>query len=118
MKQSLQRTVKAQLRDARLLLQESRLSLILFLIILVGGALFFNFFYIGPDADERLDFVQSLYATFALIFFQNILPFPGQWYLQTLYFIVTILGLSAVAEGVLHFWVTRVDKQGRGQKRK
>jgi len=45
MKQSLQRTVKAQLRDARLLLQEARLSLILFLIILVGGAPVFNFFY-------------------------------------------------------------------------
>jgi hypothetical protein len=74
-KQSLQRTVKAELRDAGLLLQEARHPLILFLTILVGGALVLNFFYFDPDVDERFDFVQSLYATFALIFILiNIFP--------------------------------------------
>jgi len=68
-KQSLQRTVKAELRDAGLLLQDERHLLILFLTILAGGALVLNFFYIDPDIDERFDFVQSLYAMVTLIFF-------------------------------------------------
>ena len=73
--QSLQRTVKAELREAGLLLQEARHPLILFLTILVGGALVLNFFYIDPDVGERFDFVQSLCATFALTFFlKNFFP--------------------------------------------
>ena len=81
-KQSLQRTVKAELRDAGLLLQEERHLLILFLTILVGGALVLNFFYIDPDIDERFDFVQSLCATFALTFFlRKLFSRPEQWYL-------------------------------------
>lgn len=115
MKRGLRRTVWAQLRDARVLFRESRNALILFATIVIGGALFFHFFYAFPDTGQHPHFAKALHATFALIFFETLLPFPEQWYLQVLFFVIPILGLATVAEGVLRFGAALVNKQSRGQ---
>lgn len=116
MKQSLQREVRAQLRDARVLFQESRNSLILFVGVVIGGALIFHFFYIFPGTNEHPRFGEALYATFVLIFLETVLPFPGQWYLQVFFFVIPILGLAAIADGVFRFGAALINKQSRGQK--
>jgi Trk K+ transport system NAD-binding subunit len=116
MKRSLWRQLRAQLRDARVLFRESRKALILFVAIVVGGALIFHFFYVNPKTGQHPPFSEALHATFALVFFETLLPFPGQWYLQILFFIIPILGLAAVADGVLRFGTALLDKQSRGQK--
>jgi voltage-gated potassium channel len=116
MKQSLRHTLRAQLRDVRVLFQESRNSLILFLAILVGGALIFRVFYTYPGANQHPRFGEALHATFALIFFETLLPFPEQWYLQIIFFVIPILGLATVADGVLRFGTALINKQARGQK--
>jgi voltage-gated potassium channel len=112
----LRRRLRAQLRDARVLLQESRNPLILFLLILIAGALIFHFFYIDPATQQHPGLAQALHATFALIFFETMLPFPEQWYLQILFFMIPIMGLVAVADGVLRFGTALINKQARGQK--
>lgn len=71
---SLRRTLRAQLRDIRVLIQESRGSLLLFLLVLLGGALIFHFFYTFPDTNTHPSFSKALHATFALIFFETLLP--------------------------------------------
>ncbi len=116
MKQGFRRTLYAQLRDARVLFQESRNALILFLVIVVLGALIFHLVYTFPGTNEHPRFGVALHATFALIFFETLLPFPEQWYLQGLFFIIPILGLAAVADGVLRFGAALINKQSRGQK--
>jgi len=116
MNRSLRHILRAQLRDARVLFQESRISLLLFTVIIVGGALIFRFFYTFPGTNQHPRFGEALHATFALIFFETILPFPEKWYLQTLYFVVPILGLAVVADGILRFGSALVNKQARGQK--
>lgn len=116
MKRGFHRTVCAQLRDARVLFQESRTALILFVVIVVLGALVFHLFYTFPGTDQHPRFGVALHATFALIFFETLLPFPEQWYLQVLFFIIPILGLAAVADGVLRFGAALTNKQSRGQK--
>lgn len=113
---NIQRTVRAQLRDARVLFQESRNSLILFASIIVGGALIFRYFYVYPDTLRRPLFSEALHATFALIFFETLLPFPEKWYLQILFFIIPILGLAVAADGILRFGAALLNKQARGQK--
>jgi voltage-gated potassium channel len=112
----LRRTVRAQWRDARVLLQESRKSLILFLLTLAGGAFIFHFFYTYPGSPQHPPWADALHATFALVFFETMLPFPEQWYLQILFFIIPIMGLAAVADGVLRFGTALTNKQARGQK--
>ena len=115
-KKKWRRTIRAELRDVRVLLQESWGSLILFTIIVLGGALLFRLLYTLPDTGQHPGFGQALYATFSLIFFNPILEFPEQWYLQILYFVIPIVGLTAVADGVIRFGTALVSKRDRAQK--
>jgi len=98
------------------LLRESGKALFLFAALVFGGALLFYFFYLDPHTGERVHFSKALYGVFTLIFFQDSLEFPNQWYLQILYFIIPILGLVVVADGVIRFGVALTNKKDRGQK--
>jgi Trk K+ transport system NAD-binding subunit len=51
-----------------------------------------------------------------MIFFNTILAYPDQWYLQILFFVIPVLGLAVVADGFLRFGTALVNKQDRGQK--
>lgn len=111
-----QRNVRAQLRDLRVLSQESGKSVLLFVLILFVGAFLFHTIYTYPETNQHPTFSQALHATFALIFFEIVLPFPPHpWYVQTLYFVVPVLGLATIADGVMHFGTALVNKQSRGQ---
>jgi voltage-gated potassium channel len=114
--QKLRHAVRAQWRDAQVLFQESRGALLLFLVLVFGGATLLYLLYVDPDTGQRLGFAEALYATFSLLFFQSSLSFPHHWLLQILYFIVPILGLLVVADAVIHFGVALTNKQDRGQK--
>jgi len=116
MKRQWRRTLRAQLRDTRILLRESWVSLFLFMILLIGGALLFHLVYTYPDTGQHPSFSQALHATFTLIFFEMILPFPEKPYLQVLFFLIPILGLVVVADGLLRFGTALLNKQARGQK--
>jgi len=116
MKRQRQRTLRAQLRDARVLLGESRNPLFLFVVIVIGGALLFHFFYTHPHTGQHPPFSEALHATFALVFFETLLPLPEQWYLQVLFFVIPITGLAVVADGLLRFGTALLNKQARGQK--
>jgi len=88
------------------------------MIILVGGALIFRFFYTSPDTAKHPTFGEALYATFAMVFleFETVLKYPDEWYLQILFFAIPILGLAAIADGVIRFSTALTNKQARGQK--
>lgn len=108
--------MRAQWRDAVVLFHESRSALILFVALIFGGALLFYFFYTDPYTGQRINFSEALYGTFALLFFQGSLEYPHQGFIQILYFIIPILGLVVVADGVIRFGVALTNKQERGQK--
>ncbi len=116
MNKRLRRMLRAQARDALVLFQESRIALLVFGALIVGGGLVFHFLYTFPGTDQHPGFAESFHATFALIFFETLLPFPAQWYLQILFFIIPIVGLAAVADGVLRLGAALVNKQARGQQ--
>jgi len=107
---------RAQVRDLRVLFSESWKSLLLFVLILFSGALTFHFIYIYPGTQTSPTFGQALHATFALVFFETLLPLPPQWYLQLAFYLVPVLGLATVADGVLRFGGALLNKQSRGQK--
>ena len=111
-----QHILRAQLRDLLILVRESGNALLTFFCLVVGGALLFDLFYIDPETGLSISFSKALYGTFSLIFFENTLNFPKLWYLQILYFLIPILGLLVVADGVIHFGVALTNKKERGQK--
>jgi Trk K+ transport system NAD-binding subunit len=114
--QRLIRRVHAELRDARVLLHESQVSLFLFFLINLGGAAILHWFYIHPDTGRSLTPGEALHATFAMIFLEFSLDYPDQWYLQPLFFVIPVVGLAVVADGVVRFGAALFNKQSRGQK--
>jgi voltage-gated potassium channel len=116
MKPSFRRSLRAQFRDLQALAGESRRPLILLGVIIFGGAAIFYFFHSDPVTGQRFTFSRSLYGAFTLLFFEDSLGYPQQGYLQILYFLIPILGVTAVVDGVVSFGTALVDKQARGQK--
>ena len=112
----LRHTFWAQLRDLRVLLQETRYSLLIFIAINLFGMVLFHRFYRYEQTGAQPDWGTALFAAFALNFFETVLPFPPQWFLRALYFLVPIIGLSAVADSVLHIWTALINKRERGEK--
>ncbi len=110
------RFLRAQLRDASVLFQEFRWSLLLFALIVFGGGLLLHLFYTYPESGQHPEFGRALYAAFSMIFFEIQLPYPQQTALQALYFLIPILGLAVAADGVLRFSGALLSKQARGQK--
>lgn len=115
-KRSWRRTLRAQARDARVLLQEMRSSMILFVAVVLGGALILRLLYTYPGTGRRPGFGEAVYATLSLVFLNAVLPYPSQWYLQILFFAVPLLGLAAGADSVLNLGSALMNKQGRAQK--
>ena len=112
----LRRILQAQLRDAYVLLQESRTSLLLITGLVLSGTLIFYFFYTDPETGQHIYFSEALYGIFTLMFFNASLSFPRQGLLQLLYFIIPLTGLIMVVDGVISFGVALTNKKERGQK--
>lgn len=116
MRRNVRRAFRAQIRDMRVLFNEVRNSLFLFVAVLILGAVIFRLFYCFPDTHRHPTFSQALHATFSLVFFEIVLPYPPEWPLQTLFFAIPILGLAAIGEGLFRSGIALVDKRERGQK--
>lgn len=107
---SCRRMLMANLRVVILLWRRFRLSLSLFLVIILAGSLILWLGYRHPETGAPIDYSEALYAVFAMIFFQSDLPFP-HGPLQVLFFLVPILGLSLVAEGIVSFSLLLFDRR-------
>jgi len=103
----------ANLRDLRVLFREFRLSLLLFAVLVVGVSGVFALLYVSPATGQGVSYAEALYAVFAMIFFESVIPFPDEWYLQVFYFVVPILGLGVIADGVLRFGTMLFNKRNR-----
>ncbi len=88
------RTLYSYWRFARYLLREFRAPLIVFWGLVLGGGLLLSRYY----GSHELGFLEAAYGVFMLIFMESALEFPGEWYLQPLWFLMPIVGLGAVAE--------------------
>jgi Trk K+ transport system NAD-binding subunit len=108
--------LRAQWRDVRVLFNESKISLLLFVVLVLGGGLILSLTYSIEGSDARLGYFEAVYAVFTLIFFEISIPFPEAWYLRIFFFLVPILGLLVIVDGVLRFGTALTNKQARGQK--
>lgn len=93
-----------------LLWRRFRLSLSLFVGVVGLGSLVLWLTYTAPYGGERLTYPEALYATFALLFFESTVPLP-HGPLQALFFVIPILGLSVVAEGLIRFSLLLLDRR-------
>jgi Trk K+ transport system NAD-binding subunit len=51
-----------------------------------------------------------------LAFFQPAVPFPSEWYLQIFFFIMPVVGLGILAQGMTEFGVMLFNRRARGKE--
>ncbi len=106
------RYLLANWRDTRVLLRQFYVPLLLFVGSVLLGGLLFDLLYTHADIQE-LSYLEAVYAIFAMIFLGESVPFPKQWYLQIFFFVMPIIGLGLIAQGVINFGVMLFNKSAR-----
>jgi hypothetical protein len=109
------RKLKAAWRDTWLLLREFGTPLLIFsLAIFVGGT---GYYFLSAEAGEPLgNPLEAIYQVLLLTFLQSIGKFPNQWYLGIFYFIMPVIGLIILAQGVTEFSVMLFNRRARGKE--
>jgi voltage-gated potassium channel len=109
------RKLKAEWRDAWLLLGKFDLPLLLFSVtILVGGT---SYFWLSSQAGEPTgSLLEALYLMLSMTFLQTGGDFPHTWYLGIFYFIMPVIGLIVLAQGITEFSVMLFNRRARGKE--
>jgi Trk K+ transport system NAD-binding subunit len=107
-----QRYLQAHWRDVRVLLRQFYVPLLLLVVSVLLGGLLFHLLYRHAQV-EKLTYAESVYAIFAMIFFGANIPFPAEWYLQIFFFVMPVVGLALVVQGVINFGVMLFNKSTR-----
>jgi voltage-gated potassium channel len=106
------RYLLAYWRDVRVLFRQFRIPLMLFVTSVLLGGLVFDLLYTHAEIQD-LTYAEAVYAIYSMIFFGESVPFPRQWYLQVFYFIMPVVGLGLIAQGVINFGVMLFNKSVR-----
>ncbi|HNT25412.1 MAG TPA: NAD-binding protein [Anaerolineales bacterium] len=109
------RELAASWRDTWLLLREFRWPLIAFFLTVVGGGTLY--YVLAQAAGEPLDnLLEAYYQVLSMIFMQSSGEFPRSWYLEIFYFIMPVIGVIILAQGVAEFGVMLFNRRERGKE--
>jgi voltage-gated potassium channel len=106
---------RASFRDTTLLLREFGAPLFFFfLTIIVGGALYFG---IAEAVGEPVkSFMEAVYLVLTMTFLQPSGDFPRYFGLQIFYFIMPIIGIGALAQGLTDFGILLFNRRARSKE--
>lgn len=105
----------ASWRDTRLLFRQFRAPLLVFLFTVMGGGLAYHLLSsaLGEPTD---DLVSATYLVLTMIFLQPFGEFPHHPLLQAFYFIMPVIGLSALAQGLAEFGILLFNRRARSKE--
>lgn len=106
---------KASLRDTGLLLREFGTPLAFFAITVIGGGL--AYYHIANTAGEPIQGrVEAIYLVLTLAFLQAGGNFPHSPFLQIFYFVMPIIGIGALAQGLTDFGILLFNRRARSRE--
>ncbi len=112
---SLKRELKANFRDTFLLLNRFRVPLFLFAAMLLGSGTLY--FFLAQTAGIPLSGpAEAVYLVLTMAFLQASGDFPHIWYLQIFFFIMPVLGIGILAQGLADFGVLLFNRRARGKE--
>ncbi len=114
-KPSFLRSIRASWRDTLLLFREFRVPVFVFSGILLIGGVCYHVLSQSTETPTR-SFPEALYAVLTLIFLQPTQPYPQSWYLQIFYFLMPLLGLSVLAQGLTEFGILFFNRRARNKE--
>ena len=109
------RKLRASVRDTWLLLREFAWPLLAFVVAILGGGLFYYVLSksVGRDVKNPLE---SIYSILLLTFLQTNESFPQEWFLEIFFFIMPLIGLVIVSQGVAEFALMLFNRRARGKE--
>ncbi|MFC1936515.1 potassium channel family protein [Chloroflexota bacterium] len=109
------RRIRASWRDTLLLFREFSWPLSIFIFIMIGGGILYYRWSI--QAGEPLSsLTEAIYLVLGLTFLQSSIEFPQDWHLQLFFFIMPILGIGLLAQGVAEFGALFFNHRARGKE--
>ncbi len=102
-------------RETLILLKEFRLPVLIFLFAVVGLGILYH--YIAWQAGEPLDsLLESIYLMLTLAFLQPSGNFPHSPVLQIFYFLMPVIGVITLAQGLAEFGVMLFNRRARSKE--
>lgn len=109
------RKLRASLRDTWLLLSQFRWPLLAFSVAILGGGI--SYYFLAQQAGEPLNNLpEAIYQVLSLTFMQPTGEFPAAWTLEIFYFIMPIIGIIILAQGITEFGVMLFNRRGRSKE--
>lgn len=104
-----------EVRDTVILINQFRGALLAFAgTVAAGGWGYFTLARLAGEAQPD-SLVEGLYGALSMIFLQSIFEFPTAWYLQVFYFVMPLLGLGILGQGVADIGVLLFNRRARGE---
>ena len=109
------RSLRAGWRDTLILIDEFRIPLIFFTIAVVGGG--FAYFLLAQTVGESMSSIgAAIYTVLAATFLQPVGEFPKSIVLQLFHFIMPLIGIIFLAQGLTEFGVLLFNRKSRGKE--
>ncbi len=106
---------RASWRDTLLLLREFRWAILLFILAIGGGG--YLYFYLAELSGEQLGSpAEGIYTVLTMVFLQAGGSFPHTWYLQVFYFLMPVVGIGILAQGLAEFGVLFFNRRARNKE--
>jgi len=109
------RHIQAVWRDTLILINEFKTPLILFTITVIGGGL--AYFIIAAAVGEPLKSTgEAIYTVLSATFLQPLGDFPKHIVLQLFHFVMPLIGIIFLAQGLTDFGVLLFNRKSRGKE--
>ena len=109
------RRFRAKVRDTFLLVREFGWPLFFFSLAMVGGG--FLYFSLAANSNFPVaNHAEAIYLIISLTFLQAFGDFPDVWYLEIFYFLMPIIGLSILAQGLTDFGFLLFNRHARSKE--
>jgi voltage-gated potassium channel len=109
------RKLRASFRDTGLLFRQFQWPLLIFMVaILGGGYLYYSLAVLAREPVDNL--FEAIYHILGLTLLNPIEDFPTAWYLEAFYFIMPIVGIGILAQGVADFGVLLFNRRERSKE--
>ena len=106
---------KAGWRDTIILLREFQWPLVFFSAAVVGGGLAYA--ALSQLADEPIESVgEAIYIVLTAVFLQPVGEFPRHWGLQLFHFVMPLIGLVILAQGLADFGGLLFNRRARNKE--
>lgn len=109
------RKARAGFRDTWLLFRQFQWPLVIFIGAILGGGLLYHKLakYTGEPIGSL---AEAAYHVLGLTFLSPIGDFPNIWYLQAFYFLMPIIGIGILSQGIADFGTLFFNRRKRGKE--